>query len=45
MLVKDLVGPFNQEIALVGAFSEIVKPMDRLTRALLVTVRLHKYQL
>ena len=28
--VKALVGAFNQEKALVGAFSVIVKPMDRL---------------
>ena len=29
LYVKALVGPFNQEKALVGAFSVIVKPMDR----------------
>ena len=34
--MKTLVGAFNQEKALVGAFSVIVKPMDRFT-ALVVT--------
>ena len=29
--MKVLVGAFNQEKALVGAFSVIVKPMDRFT--------------
>ena len=33
--VKALVGAFNQEKALVGAFSVIVKPMDRFTALLL----------
>ena len=28
--VKDVVAAFNQEKTLVGAFSVIVKPMDRL---------------
>ena len=34
--VKALVGAFNQEKALVGAFSLIVKPMEHYT-ALLIT--------
>ena len=34
--MKALVGAFNQEKALVGAFSMIVKPMDHFT-ALMVT--------
>ena len=34
--MKALVGAFNQEEALVGAFPVIVKPMDRVT-ALLIT--------
>ena len=29
--MKALVGAFNQENALIGAFSVIVKPMDRFT--------------
>ena len=33
--VKALVGALNQEKALVGAFSVIVKPMDRFTALLL----------
>ena len=33
--VKALVGAFNQEKALVGAFSVIVKPMDRFTALIL----------
>ena len=41
--MKALVGAFNQEKALVGAFSVIVKPivepMDRFT-ALIITLRL-----
>ena len=35
--VKVLVGAFNKEKALVGAFSVIVKPMDRLQRYFIVT--------
>ena len=31
MNVKAVVAAFNQEKALVGAFSVIVKPMDRFT--------------
>ena len=33
--MKALVGAFNQEKALVGAFSVIVKPMDRFAALLL----------
>ena len=36
--MKVLVGTFNQEKALVGAFSVIVKPMDRFT-ALIQTLQ------
>ena len=38
--VKAIVGAFNQEKALVGAFSVIVKPMEHYT-ALLIIIATH----
>ena len=39
--VKALVGAFNQEKALVGAFSVVVEPMEHYTANHLVTINLH----